>query len=692
MWFRSIRLPTKLPAHHPAQRWIAAVVIALLASAVAAVAMYVPAVRQRTQRLDETFYDILYSFRAPEDRTQGDLVIIAIDDKALQEAGKELFGTPFPWPWPRELYGLLLGYLEQCGAKAVAFDLMMTELSVHQRSDDLALADAVAAAKIPVVFAAGVTHDGKPTPFAPPVANPIFGCAEYEEGTVVRQYSPRIRGMPSLALQTLLVAGGGPMPPRADEPFLLHYYGPHRREDGKFTFPYLSAAHVVRAAIHFRDDGRVTPDFGFDPSVFRGKAVLVGPVAQSLFDLKTTPVSKQYPGIEVHATAYSNLLAGQRVWPLGTATRTAVTLGCSLLASLGIILSRHTAVKLLVAVAVLALLVGEAVILFRGSTIHWLQLTGPLLALLLATVGAFAWSYLTEGRARQLLFRALSQSLSPEMADQLVRNPARLARLGGDRREMTVMFTDIAGFTDLSEKLEVDKLVELMNYYLEEMSTVVLQDRAYLDKYIGDAIMSFWNGVVDQPDHAALACQTALDLQRREREMQPELARRGATGLLTRIGINTGPMSLGNMGSSRKFSFTVLGDSVNFGSRLEGANKIYGSQILIAQTTADQVRDKFVVRKLDLLRVQGKRKPMAVYELMAQAPADPSVRSRAERFEAAFGLYQQQKWHDAAVLLSSLLQDFPEDAPAAALLRRVENLRADPPPPDWDGVYAAKGK
>jgi adenylate cyclase len=315
-----------------------------------------------------------------------------------------------------------------------------------------------------------------------------------------------------------------------------------------------------------------------------------------------------------------------------------------------------------------------------------------LIALLLATVSAFAWSYLTEDRARQLLFKALSQNLSPEMAARVLNDPEFLNRLGGDRREMTVMFTDIAGFTDLSETMEVEKLTELMNFYLEEMSSVVLQGRAYLDKYIGDAIMSFWNGIPDQPDHAVLACRTALELRDREQGIQPELRRRGAERLLTRIGINTGPMSLGNMGSSRKFAFTVLGDSVNLGSRLEGANKLYGSQVLIAQTTADRVRGQFVLRQLDLLRVKGKKKPMAVYELMAEGPGDPALRKRVERYEAALAHYQRQEWDRAEAVWGDLLSEFPDDAPSGAMLKRVDKLRHEPPAADWDGVFVAKDK
>ncbi len=181
-------------------------------------------------------------------------------------------------------------------------------------------------------------------------------------------------------------------------------------------------------------------------------------------------------------------------------------------------------------------------------------------------------------------------------------------------------------------------------------------------------------------------------MRQRELDMKGELARRGADKLLTRIGINTGPMALGNMGSSLKFSYTVLGDSVNLGSRLESANKLYGSQILMAQTTAELVKDRFVVRQLDLLRVKGKKQPMAVYELMAEGRPDESLLVRVEKYERALALYQTQKWDEAEKVLTELTTNFPADAPALNLMGRIYKLRADPPKPDWDGVYIAKDK
>ena len=446
---------------------------------------------------------------------------------------------------------------------------------------------------------------------------------------------------------------------------------------------------MVAAAVDEGSNGRQTVDHGFDPNELRGKVVFVGTTAAGLIDLRATPWGDGFPGVEIHVTAAEDLLAHKRVHLVGTVPTAAATLMAAFIASVGVVLPRRTASKLLLAAASAILLLLLATILFRAGTIRWLRAAVPLLALLLATIAAFAWSYLTEGRQRQFFFRALSQYLSPDVA-AVVERTGELS-LSGERRELTVMFTDIQGFTDLSEALE-EKITDVLNFYLGEMSAIVYRSSGTLDKYIGDAIMSFWNAPVAQPDHAARACRTALAMKQREREIQPQLAALGAKGMLTRVGLHTGPMTFGNMGSPQKFNYTVIGDAVNLGSRLEGANKLYGSEILISQTTADLVKDQFVCRQLDRLQVKGKKKPMAVYELMAEGQPQDGLLPRVERYERALRCYFEQKWDDAEAELNRLLADFPADLPAQALLKRVCKLRHDPPAADWDGVYVAKDK
>jgi adenylate cyclase len=434
---------------------------------------------------------------------------------------------------------------------------------------------------------------------------------------------------------------------------------------------------------------------GVDPAMFKDKVVVVGGLSAGTYDLKSSPLSDLYPGVEVQATAIDNLLRDQRVIEAPAATAFTGTAAGAMVAAALVLLPRRTLSKLLGSLLATAMVVGTAFYLFVGARIQWLPLAAPLLALLLATVGAFAYSYYTEDRHRRAIVKVFSQYVSPQMAAEIERDPARI-RLSGDRQVMTVMFTDIAGFTTLSERLPDEVLTETLNFYFDQMSPLVFAEDGYLDKYIGDAIMGFWNAPLPQPDHAHRACRAALAMERRERAIQPEMVRRGVDECLTRIGINTGPMVVGDMGSRDRFNYTVLGDSVNLGARLEGANKFYGSRILMSQATADLVRDRFLVRKLDVLQVKGKRQPMPVFELLGErgaTPADePALLDRAARYEAAWALYRRQQWGDAEAALRELLAAHPTDGPAASLLGRLADMRDHPPGPNWDGVYVAKGK
>jgi adenylate cyclase len=330
-------------------------------------------------------------------------------------------------------------------------------------------------------------------------------------------------------------------------------------------------------------------------------------------------------------------------------------------------------------------------VLFLKADVRWLPPAAALMAAAVAEFAGLAWSYLTELRQRRLVFRAFTQYVSKDVADELIRDPRKLA-LGGVRREMTVMFTDIANFTGISESLEVDGVASMLNYYLEEMSAVILGQAGTVDKYIGDAIMSFWNAPLSQPDHAWRACHAALAMRRREEEVGGELSRLAGAPIYSRFGINSGPMIVGNMGSSQKFNYSVLGDSVNLASRLEGQNKVYGTRILMTETTANLVRGRFVVRKVDLIRVKGRTRPMAIFELLAEGDAPARVGELVGRYERGLDLYQRRRFDEARDLLTSLLDDFPADGPTTTLLRRIDQFRADPPQADWDGVYVAKEK
>ena len=634
---------------------------------------------------NDLFYDIFYRLRPLEDQTHGPVVIVAADQDSLNDVDQALH---YGWPWPRELWGNIATYLSNAGAKAIVFDIVFSETSTFQNvtGDDDTFADAIKASKSPVIFGSFVNPDGKFEHFAPPIPSPGLAAVNVGSGKVYRKYSTVVLSRDSLAMAAVKAARL--IPQLNDQPFLLHYYGPNVTPAGTTTFSYTSAIKLLDAQLHGKEAEK---RLGLSPDFFKGKIVLLGAITVGTYDLKASPLSTVYPGVEVQATAIQNLIEGQKVSPLSSIWLALLPLVCGVCAAVGVIVPRKASLKLLMPAVTIALLFGIGIVLFRAEHIRWLPPAESLLVLLLATPTAFAYTYFAEDRQRRFMLKALSKVVSPAIAEELARDPERLA-LGTVRTQLTVVFTDLANFTDLSESMDVQQLGELLNRYLGAMSDQVLLHNGTLDKYIGDAVMCFWNAPLPQLEHATLACRTALTMKAREEEIKLELGEIGKR-LFTRIGINTTSAAIGFVGSSHLFNYTALGDGVNLASRLEGANKLYGTRILISQSTAALVSSSFYLRKIDTLRVKGKTEPIAVYELLAErnTPTPPSTEKIAQ-YETALAAYQKQDWDTAERLLLELCARFGEDFASGGLLKRIALLRQTPPPADWDGTHDAKEK
>jgi adenylate cyclase len=273
----------------------------------------------------------------------------------------------------------------------------------------------------------------------------------------------------------------------------------------------------------------------------------------------------------------------------------------------------------------------------------------------------------------------------------MLKNPDKL-KLGGDKKELSVLFSDIRGFTTLAEEMEPEALVNLLNEYLTEMTDVVFEFDGLLDKYIGDAVMAVWGAPLEQTDHPVRACRTALKMLDRLTKMQQQWEAEGTPRLDIGIGINTGPMVVGNMGSERRFDYTVMGDSVNLASRLEGINKEYGTQVVISEFTYEQVKDDFFCRELDAVRVKGRARPVNIYELVAlRSEEDPRV-AIVEPFALGLHHYRSQEWEIAEDKFHEVLNRIPDDFAARLYLQRIAELREKPPQPGWDGVFTMTRK
>jgi class 3 adenylate cyclase/CHASE2 domain-containing sensor protein len=664
-----------LSAQSPWRRVVAMLLIAISTTTAAALIQS----SRPIQQLGNVFYDWFYRQRPIEDQSAKSVLLIKVDQYSLDYVNKHLHRG---WPWPRDYWPHIIHYLEKAKAKCIVFDLTFSERSAYagELDDDTQFAQALDEATIPVILAQTHDSNGKPRNFAPPIRKPhIFASVDLKTDPLIRDYDPQ----GSLALATVQTTTPT-LPPWANEDFRLHYYGPHQDKSGKFTFPYISAINVIAS------DFDPTKNFDIKPQNFRDKIVLIGTTAASTYDLKSSPYSVIYPGVEVHATAIENLLSQQRVRPIGPSGLLLTAGLVSLAGAAGGLFPRKTALKLATGLGVIAVLLLVSMSLFLRSEIVWLDPGVPILAAILSIILALGWSYFVEDRQSRFFIKALGQCVSPAVAEELRQDRSKLS-ISTEKRRLTILFSDIAGFTELSERLG-EKIGPLLNYYLDQMSAPIIQCDGMLDKYIGDAVMSFWNAPLPQEDHAIRACRAALAMQSRLAEIQPQLAQLGAPGLAARIGISTGMVTFGMMGSSYKFNYSVIGDAVNFASRLEGANKLYDSGILIGPTTAALVRDKFVVRQLDMLRVKGKNESAAVYQLLGEGSADAHTATLIEQYESAFKKYQAMDWDSAERILLDVLSKFQEDGPSKVLLHRVHAFRQDPPGKDWNGIYVAREK
>jgi len=444
-----------------------------------------------------------------------------------------------------------------------------------------------------------------------------------------------------------------------------------------FTFPYISAVDVL--------EGRNLEEV-------RDKYVLIGTSAAGLLDLRSTPFANVYPGVEVHANLIDNLLAGD---PLAHDIFTEIGITYLLIILGGLMLTALLAFgnALLGGIGALLLvtasIVGNYHFFFRQNEI--IGLVYPLATLLVIFMVVTLCNYFFEGRKKKAISKAFGQYVPPELVEEMAAKPDELG-LGGETREMTVLFSDVRGFTTISEGLEATELTHLMNEMLTPMTRIIHQHRGTIDKYMGDAIMAFWGAPLHDPNHARHALEAGLAMVAAIPRLQEEFAARGWPPIKIGVGLNSGPMNVGNMGSEFRMAYTVLGDAVNLGSRLEGLTKQYGVDIMVSEYTKAQVPD-FSFRQLDLVRVKGKDHPVAIFEpLGPAAELDPKTAERLVRHHQALELYRRQEFTAAGEIFNALHQEEPKRLLYGIYLDRISHFQETPPPPDWDGAFTHTSK
>ena len=443
-----------------------------------------------------------------------------------------------------------------------------------------------------------------------------------------------------------------------------------------YSFPYISAHKILNKKI--------------DPDSLKGKIVLVGTTAPGLLDLRSTPVQSVYPGVEIHANIISGIL-DQRInhspaWAIGYEFIILILIA----ATMAFLLPVSSPLMATVATTIVLILTVSGTLMAWNSQII-LPLASPVLLIVLNYILHMSYGFFIESRGKRQLAHLFGQYIPPEIVDEMSKSPANFS-LDGENKVMTVLFSDVRGFTTISEGMDPKQLTQLMNALLTPMTRVIHKHRGTIDKYMGDAIMSFWGAPLEDPDHARHALHAAMEMMVELKIMQKDFESRGWPPINIGIGLNTGNMNVGNMGSEFRMAYTVLGDSVNLGARLEGLTKEYGVNIIVSESTKESIPE-FTYRDLDLVRVKGKNEPIAIFEPIGhEDEIDEATTLELARYNQALQSFRAQNWDQAETDFFALSQIHPDRFLYQVYLNRVTHYKGHLPNDDWDGVFTHTSK
>ncbi len=688
------------------------------------------------------FFDILIrQMPAPVGETP--VVIVDIDSASLAELGQ--------WPWSRHDIAILIEHIAAAGPAVIGLDILFAEPDrssprlfsqgknlpaavqeyLAQLPDpDLHLAETLAASPVPIILGHVFTQTPNVSSPIPPDRSrfvllnndepekflPKFKAIESnldileeaaqgsgffnivsDQDAILRRLALVVqveqRLYPSLVLSMLQAANKAPsitidtgdngirriglgsqsIPVTRRGELLVNFSGPAR------SLPYLSAAQVISSQI--------------DPLILQGAYVLIGTSAPGLFDLQAVPTDQHFPGVEFHGHALNTILTASFLhrpeW-IPALEAFQVLLICLVLI---IFLPKMQAIKggLLALALVLVILLFS---LFQFRSNHLLvDVVYPTVAVcFLFTALTFLNYFLQERETRHLRF-LFSQYLAPAVVEDLMKNQDHLV-LNGEERELSILFSDIRNFTCMAEKMPPTALCSFLNEYLTPMTQAIMERRGTVDKFIGDAVMAFWNAPLTTPDHVAQACNCALDMLEELALLNAFWQERGLGLPFIRIGIgiHCGVVRVGNMGSQQRFEYTVIGDAVNLASRLEGLTKLYGTDILVSNTVYEQLHNQgFIFRPVDRVRVVGRKEVVPVYQLLGKPVSYMVDAKEQQQYSVALGLYEQGNFSSAALLFRQLTALYPQDRLYALYLKRCRHW-AEKPPAQWDGITELQSK
>ncbi|OGR68344.1 MAG: hypothetical protein A2081_01995 [Elusimicrobia bacterium GWC2_61_19] len=635
------------------------------------------------------------------------IFVAAIDEHTVKKLG---------YPFKRKNYATLIEKLNKAGVKAIGLDVLIFDSDRDDKVSDGIMVDAVRRAANVSVLVAVNPETGE-------VQYPISGLGEaakyishphvegnieangevrrlslFSDSILYKNLSLKTKcgkdcagvGLPLLAMAVYSGYSGRPLADLENEyrtaPHYLNFRIPQDRVyHPGWTAPPAKKNNSVYRHISVLDimEGKLSPE---ERKVIKGGIALVGSTALGAYDHYPSPFYASWPGVEVHANAIDNMLHGDFLHPVATWI---IVLLAVLLVWLPVVLSRYSIkVISITSVSVMAALMALSVYAMT-------QLTAmPYLSLLFSLMVPFIFvtvhKAVLEGREKKWIKNTFGQYLSPKVVELITKDPSRLS-LGGEKREMTAFFLDIAGFTTMSEKMTPEELTSMLNEYLSGLTDIILKHDGVVDKYIGDCIMAFWNAPLDQKDHRRLACLAAVDCQAEMARLNKQLTQY-AIKPSCRVGLNSGPMVVGNMGSKTRLSYTVMGDAVNLASRLEGANKFFHSQIMASGETFEDSKELFDHRFLGSIRVVGKAIPVKVYEPFARkGAAGPEIAAMLKSYGEGTEKFYAGKYADAAKLFKAALKARPADGPSQFYLELAEKYEKEVPK-DWDGSFNLTSK
>ncbi|MBU3915977.1 adenylate/guanylate cyclase domain-containing protein, partial [bacterium] len=686
-------------------------------------------------------FDMRVQLRDGQEKGHDDIVIILVDEASLQSM-QNLAGR---WPWPRTLYADLNYFLAEKGAKVVLYDILFTEPQTpRNKNGELGKSDndlVTSSIEYPhIIHAAQLLQEGKnrdidhlldrplPPSFIKNFSLNITGKKQIFDSGNNNYYLP----IPELYEN---VSGVGIVEFLPDDDGVFRRTKLLRSYQGLF-FPVLSMAAVIHtnagrelnvednflnwgeSKIPLLSDGTylVNPKKEYqvlsiggifstiqqiqegnlenlvvNPDILKDKIVLIGASAVGVEDLKQIAYGPNFPGVYLHASIISNILADDYIKRASLGIEVLITIVLVLIITLLVTRQMKIYYKTVIPLLIIFAYLYFVFQLFNIGGI-WMSAVFPVLAMLAVYASSFVFMTFTESSERLKTRKMFSQFVSPDVLAKVMESGSSLTAEIGAKENLTVLFSDIRGFTSLSETIQPEKVVEFLNYYLHEMVELVFKYHGTLDKFIGDAVMAFWGAPIKEERHARQAVLCALDMIDELKRINTYFLSKALPEIKIGIGMNSGPMIVGNIGSVKRLDYTVIGDNVNLASRIEGLTKTYGCSIIISESTNKMLDNDFICRIVDQVRVKGKSEPIVLYQPLTGPGHDAKTKEKAKETVAiaakAFAAYQNKDWDTAENSYKQLLVLDPDDLVSKNFIAKCRDYRTNPPSAEWDGAYS----